>query len=377
MKKLTHVALILILVGIFFFWKQTDLGNILYNRSTLSFERGKVVEVVDERLEEGYDRLILGDQTLLVEMKDPRYKKPLRVKNILSTQQSVHLKEGDGVIILADEPKDIPPYYSVYNYDRTGALIAATLVFFALLLGVGRKKGLKSLISLIISFFIIFFFMIPMIYMGANPVLITVFTCILCSVYAVLLLYGWSVMSAVNLLAVSAAFAASALIFLILSRLLHLSGYNLSDAESLLLISKETGMKIHSLLFAGVAIAAYGASMDVSVSISSSLLEISTLHPDRSMRELVASGMRIGKDILGTMVDTLLFAFLGSSLTTVLSFIAAGVDFIQLINSDYFAVEFMTAFVSTMVLILLVPISSYVSALFFKEDGILQKIHKA
>ncbi|MDD7363603.1 MAG: YibE/F family protein [Peptoniphilus sp.] len=377
MKKFTTACLVLILVGIFFFWKQSTFGDILYNHSTLSFERGTVADITDEHLEEGYDHLLLGNQELVVNMKNPKYKKPLKVTNVLSTQKSVHLEKGDGVIVLVDEPKGVPPYYSVYSPDRTGALIFSTAAFLALIFWVGRRKGLKAVLALAVSFFIIFLFMIPSIYMGANPIFITILTCILCSIYAFLILYGWSLMSAVNLISVSIAFIASALIFLFLSRLLHLTGYNLSDAESLLLISKETGMKIHSLLFAGVAIAAYGASKDVSVSISSSLFEISNLHPESDRRELFASGMRIGKDILGTMVDTLLFAFLGSSLTTVLVFIAAGVEPMQLLNSDYFAVEFITSIVSTMVLVLLVPISSYISALFFKEKERLQKNRRA
>ena len=171
----------------------------------------------------------------------------------------------------------------------------------------------------------------------------------------------------------SVGFISAAICFYISSYFTHLSGYNLADVEGLLLINSKTGLQIYPLMFAGVAIAAYGACKDVSVSISSALHEIYVKNPKITKIELFKSGMIIGKDIIGTMVDTLVFAFLGSSIATVLVLISYGVDFNQLVSSDFFAVELVNSLIGTAVVIIMVPVSAYLSGVIYKKEKIKLK----
>lgn len=98
-------------------------------------------------------------------------------------------------------------------------------------------------------------------------------------------------------------------------------------AESLILIHESTGLKIKDLLFAGVLISSLGAIMDVGMSIVSSLYEVQHHNPSITARQLFRSGIEIGKDMIGTMTNTLILAFTGSAFITLLVFISYQVQF--------------------------------------------------
>lgn len=370
-KKIKYIcngALVLILIFIFIFWKDVDFGDTVIVQNAVSYEKGKVIKVLDEDTVESYPNLKTGSQKVLVEMKNKRFDKPITIENNLFSEHSVYLKEGSKVIVYVDEPKGIEPYYTIYNYDRSVPIAIMLILFLIMLYAIGKSKGIKSAASLFISLYLMFCFMIPLIYLGYSPVLITILTCVLGTVYSVVIMQGYTTIGLVNLLSVSIGFIFAAISFYISSYFAHLSGYNLSDVEGLLLITQRTGLKIDGLMFAGVAIAAYGACKDVSVSISSALHEINLNNPNITKTNLFKSGMVIGKDIIGTMVDTLVFAFIGGSIATVLVLISYGVNFNQLISSDFFAVEFVNSIIGTAVVIFMVPISAYLSGIIYKKD---------
>ena len=109
--------------------------------------------------------------------------------------------------------------------------------------------------------------------------------------------------------------------------------------------------------------------MDVSVSIASALREIQSLNKDVSSKKLFKSGMSIGRDIIGTMVNTLVFAFIGSSLVTIMVLISHGVSFNQLVNSDFFSVEITKGLIGTVVVIIMVPVTSLFSSIIYNHKG--------
>ncbi|MGO3751761.1 MAG: YibE/F family protein [Peptoniphilaceae bacterium] len=366
MKKIINLLLILILVFIYFYGSNVNYGNPVLNQSTVTYLKAKVVKVKNVKLEKRYGNLKIGLQEIKVKILDPKYKKQeIEIKNNLSNTHSIYVEEGDRVIVFADEPKGVQPYYSLYNYDRTLPFLLGIFLFIGLLYLVGGNKGLKSALVLGVSIYIIIFFMIPKLYTGSSPMVTTIITCILCSIYSFVILYGYSIMSLVNLISIAIAFIIEGLLFYLVSINLHLNGFNLDDIEGLLVINQITGLQIGGLLFAGIAISTYGAAKDISVSVSSSLLEIKNINKDLTFKSLFISGMNIGKDIIGTMVDTLIFAFLGSAISTVLIFISYGVKFNQLVNSNFFAIEIANGIIATVVLVLMVPISAYISSLLY------------
>lgn len=140
----------------------------------------------------------------------------------------------------------------------------------------------------------------------------------------------------------------------------------MEETESLILITQATGMRINGILFAGIMVAALGAVMDVAVSLGAALYEIQILNPKISGRELFQSGMNIGRDMIGTMTNTLILAFAGGSLSTLLVFISYGIQFNQLISSDFFAVEVVQGIAGSSAVILTVPITAMVCAIGYR-----------
>ena len=162
-------------------------------------------------------------------------------------------------------------------------------------------------------------------------------------------------------------------LFWIFSGVLHISGYNLDSAESLLMITQTTGLELRPMLMASVLIAALGAVMDVGMSVAASLEEIHTLNPALNARALMGSGMRIGRDMIGTMTNTLILAYTGTALTTMILLLAYGYDMGHLLSSDYLAMELAQGIASTGGVVLTVPVASAISALVYTKGEKKQK----
>ena len=372
LKKIINVILVLILIGIFFLNRRLDDNQKLIDYKGVSYVRAKVTEVVDESLEYPDNSKPLGIQKIKAKVLDTG--EIVDVDNELANTHSIKVSKGSNIILVRNTNSkgvDGKDYYTVYNYDRSTkifVLIALFIVFIALIAGV---KGIKSTIALFISIYIILFFDVALLMNGYNNILVTIFTVVLCAVYSLVILYGYTRMTLINMISIFTSFLIAACLVKIIGSVLYVSGHNMEDVETLLTIGNIWGLRIQDLLFSAVSIASLGASMDVSVSISSSLKEIKSLNQDLDKKRLFESGMNIGKDIIGTMVNTLVFAFIGSSLVMIMVLISHGVSFNQMINSDFFTVELTKGLVGTVVVIIMVPVTSLFSSIIYnlKEEN--------
>lgn len=379
LKKLINIALILILIAIYIFYKNVDFGEVRWDNKNVHYVRAKVLEVLEEDLSEKYDYISVGSQKLRVKILEGKEAGEEKIiDNTLFNTSSILAKKGTRIILLIDSPEGVEPYYTVYNYDRSIAIAIYIALFILLLYAVGRKNGLKSALALIISIYIIALYMLPSIYIGKSVILVTLVTILLASIYSAVVIFGYSLIGLVNIISTLISFVIIAALSYLVSLTSHLSGFVDPNAEGLFYIVEKTGMQLQYLFFAGIAISTYGAAKDVSVSISSALLEIKTLNKKMGSKDLFKSGMNIGKDIIATMVDTLIFAFIGSSITTVLSLMSYGVQFNQLISSNFFSLELANGLVATSVVVMMVPISAYISSLVYnlKEKNLARRFLK-
>ena len=150
--------------------------------------------------------------------------------------------------------------------------------------------------------------------------------------------------------------------YTVMSVLLHIDGFSSSEAEGLILINEGTGLQIHDVLFAGVLISSLGAIMDVGMSIVSALYEVYLHNPTLTAKEIFQSGIEIGKDMIGTMTNTLILAFTGSALISLLVFISYQVQFNQLFNSNYLSIEIAQGLCGTFGIVLTIPAASAIMA---------------
>lgn len=158
---------------------------------------------------------------------------------------------------------------------------------------------------------------------------------------------------------------AGAAFSLIAQALTSVTTYQMDEAETLLLISGDTGLEIKDLFLCGILIACMGAVMDVAMSIASASAELHSLNPELGAKELFRSGMNIGKDAMGTMSNTLILAFAGNSLNMMLMIYSYGVSFQQLMNTDFVAIEIIRSIAGSIGIICTVPLVAFIAAAVF------------
>lgn len=155
---------------------------------------------------------------------------------------------------------------------------------------------------------------------------------------------------------------------LIFGQVTSITGCNVSDIENLVYVGEMTDIKIGELLFAGILIASLGAVMDVGMSIASTLNELKEQNPQMMLKELFQSGMNVGRDMMGTMTNTLILAFTGGSVNTLVFIFAYNYEYQQVINMYSVGIEIMQGLSSSLGVIMAVPVTSWIAAFLYNKN---------
>lgn len=356
------IVLVVILLLVIMPQENADFQSLV--SSGISYQRGTVIQVLSQSLEESpLGSGMLGSQDLAVRLRDGS---EVQMTNYLTDTHNILAEEGSKVIICVDAPDGVEPYYTVYNYDRTSALVLIFAVFILLMMLVGGKQGANAVLALAVSLLLIVRFTVPAIYRGGSPIAVGAITVFAATAVTLLLLHGATVRALLAAGVTLAGEGTACILFAVSSALLHVGGFQTDQAEGLLVVAQNTGLHLKTLLFAATMIASLGAVMDVAVSLLSALWELKQ-QGTQDGGQLFRSGMNIGKDMIGTMSNTLIFAFAGNALATMLSLTAYGVQSAQLLNSDYIALEIAQGLCGTGGVILTVPIASAAAAALFSR----------
>ena len=149
----------------------------------------------------------------------------------------------------------------------------------------------------------------------------------------------------------------------------NINGYNVEDIESLIYIGQSVPLDVSGLLFSAILIASLGAVVDMSMSIATTLEELVYHNPNISRAILFKSGIKIGGDMMGTMSNTLILAFVGSSLSTLMIYYAYNIPFLQMINSYDIGIEIIQGISGSLGVIMTVPFVSFVSSVFMTKKA--------
>lgn len=184
------------------------------------------------------------------------------------------------------------------------------------------------------------------------------------------LVTGWTRKSVASVVGILAGIGFSSLLLGCLSNLLYLSGYTMTDTYALLNLAHQSKLQIRFLLFSEIMLASLGAVMDIAISITTSVDEVFIHHPGADFFTLFHSGMRVGRDIMGTMVNTLLLAFIGTSLSTFLLFYAGPLQTEQIFNADTVTMQILQILCSGLTLVVTVPVVSAISAKLISSNSL-------
>lgn len=282
------------------------------------------------------------------------------------------LRVGDAITVLQlrDEETGALQELTYFQYNRIGAVLLVLCLFVLAVVVVGGKTGLKSLLGLAVTVVALIWIFCPMWMKGSAPLPLAMGLCALVTVMSFVILGGTSKKIFCAILATLAGVGLAALFGALAQRLCRITSFNLYDvngeiADLVNLQSRNYPVRIHGLLTAGILIASLGAVMDVAMSLSSAVAELKQVNPTLGRRDLWRSGMNIGRDMVGTMTNTLILALVGSSLVTVIRLWAQGPTWRMLLTSGYFAVELISAISSSVGVILAVPLAAGIGALLF------------
>ncbi len=282
------------------------------------------------------------------------------------------LAPGDAITVLQirDEETGALQQVTYFQYDRIGPVLLVLGLFVLAVVIVGGKTGLKSLLGLAVTVVALIWIFCPMWMKGSAPLPLAMSLCALVTVMSFVILGGTSKKILCAVLATLAGVGMAAGFGALAQHLCRITSFNLYDvngeiAELVTLQSRNYPVRIHGLLSAGILIASLGAVMDVAMSLSSAVAELKQVNPGLGRRALWRSAMNIGRDMVGTMTNTLILALVGSSLVTVLRLWAQGPTWRMLLTSGYFAVELISAVASSIGVILAVPLAAGIGAALF------------
>lgn len=338
----------------------------LSGHDTISFEAVKVVSVDSENVkhDEKHPELLVGSQNVTITVLTGAYRgKSYRITNNLNYDVNYYLKAGQTAVVSVSATGDGKTVnINVNTPNRTPYLYLMAALFVLLLCLVGGKKGFRSVLAIGFTVTSVIFVFVPLLYRGVPPEAAVLIFSAVTSCVTLLLVGGFEWKSLIAILGTFGGVLLSAGIELVFTSLTGTSGYTFSDTESLLAISSHSGLRVGGLFFAAVLVASLGAVMDVAISVSSSVNEVYRGNPGAGRKALFASGMNVGRDMLGTMANTLILAFTGSSLVGLIQIYTYNMPYNQVMNSNQIATEIIQALTGSFAVVVTVPTVSFLSA---------------
>lgn len=324
-----------------------------------TFEKAVVTEITKDNLNEDGTRA--GNQEVI-----------LRINSGELKGQEVEATSPDGMlfgatcevgmkVIAIVSISDGNNLVTVYSQDRSMAIYGFAAFFVLCVCLVGGWKGFKSILSLAFTGVTILFILFPLMYRGYSPILMSVIICTIATIFSMMMIGGLSTKTAAATIGTVFGVIASAVAAMVFGHFAGISGYNVSDIENLIYVQQVTSIKVGELLFSGIIISALGAVTDVGVSVASTIQEIHQTDPNLGKRKLFLSGIHVGRDMMGTMVDTLILAYVGTALSTLVTNYAYDLSYNQLINSNNIGIEIMQSLAGSLGIVLAVPITALVA----------------
>lgn len=371
MKKRVSILIIMLMVILSSF---AFADNIMSQDDELTsfVEHGRVLDVKDFPLSEddSYGEMI---QEVQVEILSGKYKGEVHTTdNVLSGHPGydIPVKIGDKVIIQVDEYTQGDVDVFVTDYNRETYLKWLVVGFIAVLLLVGKLKGLKTVVTIGITVLMVWKLIIPGILSGLSPVPLTVLSCIVITVVTILLVSGFRKKSIAAIIGTISGVLIAGGIAYIIGQHVKMTGMSTEESSMLLYIPQGIQFDFKALLFSGILLGALGAVMDVAMSIASSIEEVYKANNDLSRGALFSAGMEVGKDVMGTMSNTLILAYTGSSIPLLLVFMAYDTPMVRMLNLDIIATEIVRSLAGSIGLILTIPLTAVVTVLLLKPEPI-------
>ena len=335
-------------------------------RTGQTFEKAKVVKILQDNLEENGTRV--GEQKVRVRMlTGVRKGEELDVTSSSGYLFGAACKPGMKVIVMQSVAGD-STVASVYTQDREGVIYIFALIYLLVLCLIGGKQGIKGCLGLVFTFFCVIFVYLPLVYLKYSPFWTAVFVCFITTLVTMYLIGGPTRKTCAATLGTLVGVILAGVSAWCFSKASGISGYNVSDIETLMTLWNTNRIQVGGLLFSGLLISCLGAVMDVAMSISSAIDEIYRQNLSLSRKELFTAGLRVGRDMMGTDSNTLILAFAGSSVSTLLLDYSYNLPYQQIINSNNIGIAIMQGLAGSFGIVLSVPFTVLICTILFHKQ---------
>ena len=334
-------------------------------RTGQTFEKAKVVKILQDNLEENGTRV--GEQKVRVRMlTGVRKGEELDITSSSGYLFGAACKPGMKVIVMQSVAGD-STVASVYTQDREGVIYIFALIYLLVLCLIGGKQGIKGCLGLVFTFFCVIFVYLPLVYLKYSPFWTAVFVCFITTLVTMYLIGGPTRKTCAATLGTLVGVILAGVSAWCFSKASGISGYNVSDIETLMTLWNTNRIQVGGLLFSGLLISCLGAVMDVAMSISSAIDEIYRQNLSLSRKELFKAGLRVGRDMMGTDSNTLILAFAGSSVSTLLLDYSYNLPYQQIINSNNIGIAIMQGLAGSFGIVLSVPFTVLICTILFHK----------
>ncbi|MER7314064.1 YibE/F family protein [Streptomyces halstedii] len=285
---------------------------------------------------------------------------------IIQPDATRKLKQGQGVVVAyaPDAPRDLQ--YSVTDVDRSFPMTLLAGIFALAVVGVGRLRGLMALIALAVSFAVLTLFILPAILQGSNPLLVAVVGASAIMLIALYTCHGLTARTSVAVLGTLISLVLIGLLGSLFIGWASLTGN--TDDNTGLIHGLYPEIDMSGLLLAGVIIGSLGVLDDVTVTQTSAVWELHQADPTMGVRRLYKAGIRIGRDHIASVVNTLVLAYAGAALPLLLLFSIAQSSVGVVANSELVAEEIVRTLVGSIGLVASVPVTTVLAALVVSAD---------
>jgi uncharacterized membrane protein len=324
--------------------------------------KASVLEIVSEEVREvtGTDTTTtVQELRILLEEGDKKG------EVVSMTAEVIRLDVGDDIFVNRVVTINGDEYVTFSAYERRPTLIVIFGLFVGLLLLISRWQGVRALLSLGVSIAAILFLLVPALLAGYNPALTTLLIAAVIMAFALFGTHGFNARAFISYLGTMSAVLVTCIISYLSVRSMHLTGFS-DDASVYLNFATNGSLDLASLLLGGIIIGILGVLDDVSVTQTSVVAQLKSANPNFGFIDLYNRALVVGRDHIGSIVNTLALAYVGVSLPLILLYAKAGTDLTAIFNQEVVAAELTRIIVGSIGLIMAVPATTAVAAWYYR-----------
>ncbi len=279
----------------------------------------------------------------------------------------------DRIVVNEYEVPDGSVSHTFADYQRSRPLLVLAVIFVVVVVAMGRFQGLRALGGLVVSGVVLLAYAFPALLDGHPPLGIALVSSVIIAIAALYLSHGVNDTTTVALLGTLGALALTGLLAAVFTSAAQITGLA-SEDQIFLLVSAE-GVDVRGLVLAGIVLGSLGVLDDVTVTQVSAVARLREANPGYGIRELYASGVRIGRDHIASVVNTLVLAYAGAALPLLLFYSSIGIGFSESVTSEIVAVEVIRTLVGSVGLVAAVPITTGLAAVVVTGTGFRRPTH--